>query len=560
MKKSIFYKMLYVCIVALLLSGAVSAFILQNNYEQNRVKELEMLITASSQASDSTDAAYLSSILGGDRITIIDLKGDVISDSSVQEPLENHKLRPEVISAMNGEVGVSKRISATVDAEMLYVAVNRNNLIYRIAVPISGLDTSFLKQLPAILTGVVVSGIVAVFLVSNIVNSAVKPLTDINSSLSHINDKDYDDVKLPPCKYEEINSITRVINEVVSELSGYIEDISRQNDKMDFILNNMAQGLVLTDSDSNIIHCNRFASLLFESIEAPIGKPLVYLTRENKIVESAEKAISTGASVMFDINREDFVYCILIKPVHASWQRDGALIMITDVTQERSRQHMRQQFVGNVSHDLKTPITSIGGFAELLSSGLVTSEEKQQEYLERILDQSQYMERVINDLLELSALDETTEIENPPTINAYDACCEVRDSLLPMADDLKLNLEVKGSKTTTVKMEPDHFKKVINELMTNAIKYNKENGSVSVELATRGDKTQIKVSDTGCGINPLHIPRLFERFYREDESRNSRIPGTGLGLSIIKHIVSIYGGSISVSSTPDSSTVFKIIV
>lgn len=560
MKKSIFYKTLYICIIVLIISGGVSAFILQSNYEQSNVSHLQSILTTASKATSSMDASYISSLTGGHRITIIDTDGNVISDSSVDEPMENHILRPEISAALNGDMGVSKRISSTMDTEMMYVAINNGDVIYRIAIEISGVDASFIKLLPAIIAGILVAGIVAVFLSKNIVDSAVKPLIEINESLENIYRKDYENVNLPTCKYDEINSITNAIGEVVSDLCGYIENISRQNDKMDFILNNMAQGLVLVDEESKIIHCNRFSSLLFGAADPAPGKDLLYLTRDKAIVESVNKVISSDSSLIFDITMGDYTYSVFINPIHASWQKNGALIMITDVTQDRSRQKLRQQFVANASHDLKTPITSIGGFAELLVNGLVKGEEKQEEYLQRIVDQCKYMQDIISDLLELSELDEMSQISDPPVINAYEVCKDVKEELNPMAQPLNLHIDINGSEDITVKMRADHFKKVISELMTNAIKYNKENGCVNIDLSSHGEKTKITISDTGCGINPMHIPRLFERFYREDKSRNSRIPGTGLGLSIVKHIVSIYGGSIDISSTKDESTVFTIIV
>lgn len=560
MKKSIFYKTLYICIIVLIISGGVSAFILQSNYEQSSVSHLQSILTTASKATNSMDASYISSLTGGHRITIIDTDGNVISDSSVDEPMGNHILRPEIAAAINGDMGVSKRISATMDTEMMYVAINNGGVIYRIAIEINGVDASFIKLLPAIIAGILVAGIVAVFLSKNIVDSAVKPLLEINESLENIYRKDYENVNLPICKYDEINSITNAIGEVVSDLCGYIENISKQNDKMDFILNNMAQGLVLVDEESKIIHCNRFSSLLFGSADPASGKDLLYLTRDKAIVESVNKVISSDSSLIFDIIMGDYIYSVFINPIHASWQKNGALIMITDVTQDRSRQKLRQQFVANASHDLKTPITSIGGFAELLANGLVKGEEKQEEYLQRIVEQCKYMQEIISDLLELSELDEMSQISDPPVINAYEICKDVKEELTPMSQPLNLNIDINGSADITVKMRADHFKKIISELMTNAIKYNKENGCVNIDLSAHGEKTKITISDTGCGINPMHIPRLFERFYREDKSRNSRIPGTGLGLSIVKHIVSIYGGSIDISSTKDESTVFTIIV
>lgn len=558
MKKSIFYKLIYICLIALIISGAVSAFILQANYENTRIGELTQLLQTASKATDSKDASYISSITGGNRITVMDMEGNVISDSSIDQPMENHRLRPEVSSAIDGNVGVSKRTSSTINTEMMYIAVNSGSSIYRISLPVSGVDTSFLKLIPAIFAGIALACCVAALLSGGISRSLIAPLVSINENLDHIKRKEYDKVNFAPSKYEEISSITNAIDGVLEELSGYIEDISKQNDKMDFILNNMGQGMVLVDENTNIIHCNRYASMLFKNSTSIVGNSLLSLTGEDKICNRTEECIQSGVSRMFDISIHGGVYSVVIDFINTSWQQKGAFILITDVTEVRSRQKLRQEFVDGVAHDLKNPIASIGENADMLRRGLIKDDEQKKEYLHEIVDESIHMKEVIDDLLILSVLDETKDIADCPAIHVYDICTSVEEKLLPMSREMNLSMKVEGNKDTLVKMKPEHLEKVMTELMTNAIKYNVNGGKVMVTVEQKGEKAKISISNTGPGIDPILIPRLFERFYREEQNRSAKIKGAGLGLAIIKHIISLYEGRISVKCIPDVGTTFTV--
>ena len=558
MKKSIFYKLIYICLIALIISGAVSAFILQANYENTRIGELTQLLQTASKATDSKDASYISSITGGNRITVMDMEGNVISDSSIDQPMENHRLRPEVSSAIDGNVGVSKRTSSTINTEMMYIAVNSGSSIYRISLPVSGVDTSFLKLIPAIFAGIALACCVAALLSGGISRSLIAPLVSINENLDHIKRKEYDKVNFAPSKYEEISSITNAIDGVLEELSGYIEDISKQNDKMDFILNNMGQGMVLVDENTNIIHCNRYASMLFKNSTSIVGNSLLSLTGEDKICNRTEECIKSGVSRMFDISIHGGVYSVVIDFINTSWQQKGAFILITDVTEIRSRQKLRQEFVDGVAHDLKNPIASIGENADMLRRGLIKDDEQKKEYLHEIVDESIHMKEVIDDLLILSVLDETKDIADCPAIHVYDICTSVEEKLLPMSREMNLSMKVEGNKDTLVKMKPEHLEKVMTELMTNAIKYNVNGGKVMVTVEQKGEKAKISISNTGPGIDPILIPRLFERFYREEQNRSAKIKGAGLGLAIIKHIISLYEGRISVKCIPDVGTTFTV--
>lgn len=560
MKKSIFCKLLYICFISLVIAGAVSAFIFQGTIEKSKTEEYTQLLKTATMATDSLDANYMSGLTGGHRITVIDLAGNVLSDSQVKQPLENHRLRPEVYSAIEGKVGISQRTSATLGTDMLYIAVNDGDMIYRISIPISGVDRSFLQLLPAIIIGIIIASIVAVVLAGGISNSLISPLSNINENIQYIKNKEYDKVSFSMSKYDEINEMTATIERLLGELTGHIEDMDMYNDKMEFILNNMSQGMILLDEDTNIILYNRYAGMLFKVHDLGAGVPLTSLTGDNKINERVQQCIESGISRMFDMEINGGTYAVVIKPVKTSWQPKGAFVMLTDVTEVRSRQKLRQQFVDGVVHDLRNPIASIGENAATLCKDIEKGTPVQKEYLDEIVEETEHMQEVIDDLLILSVLDESKEEAKRPAIHAYDICTSVQEKLIPMSKEKNLSIQIDGNKDTLIHMKPEHFEKVMTELMTNAIKYNENNGKVQVTMEQKGDRAKISIFNTGPGIDPILIPRLFERFYREEQNRNAQIQGAGLGLAIIKHILTLYDGNISVKYQPDSGITFKITI
>lgn len=559
MKKSIFYKLIYVCSIALIISGAVSSFILQSNYENTLIEQQTQLLKTACEATHSADAFHLSALTGGNRITVIDFEGNVISDSHAGTITENHKLRPEVSSALNEGTGISKRISATLGNEMLYIAIKDDNYIYRLAIPDGGVDQSFLRLLPAILIGASLAAVVAILLAGGISNSLIAPLKSISGNLEHIKKKEYDKVNFKHSKYEEIRSITSAIDSVLEELTGYIKDISMQNDKMDFILKNMGQALILVDENTNIIHSNLYADMLFKAEKSPVGLSISSLTGNNKISVRTKECIENDTSRIFDFDLDTGVYSIVIRPLHTSWQNRGAFILITDVSEARGRQRLRQEFVDGVVHDLRDPIADIGENAAILDHAL-KDQDRYKDAVHEITAKSTRMQEVIDDLLILNVLDEGKEVANPPTIHAYDICTAVEEKLLPLSRKMNISVSIEGNKHTVVKILPEHFEKIMTELMTNAIKYNEQNGKIVINLEQKDNKARISISNTGPGIDPVLIPRLFERFYREEQNRNARIQGAGLGLSIVKHILSLYDGYISVRCSPEVDTTFRVTI
>ncbi|MBQ5851026.1 MAG: PAS domain-containing protein, partial [Lachnospiraceae bacterium] len=451
MKKSIFYKLIYICLIALIISGAVSAFILQHNYEENIINELTQVLNTAVLGTNSKDAKYLSSITDNNRITVIDLYGNVLSDSHNDNITENHSLRPEVSSALKGDIGVSKRQSATLGKDMLYIAMRYDNSVYRIAVEAGGVDRSFLQLIPAIAFGITIACIVAVLLSGGISNSLIAPLMEVNENVGRIKRKEYDRVCFKPSKYEEINSITHAIDIMLEEVSGYIEDISIQNDKMEFILNNMGQGMILVDEDTTILHSNRYAHMLFKAKNSFVGLSLEELTGDNKISTRVQECIESDTSRVFDFPMDAGVFSVAIRPLHTGWQKNGAYIIITDVSELRGRQKLRQEFVDGVVHDLRNPIASIGENAQALSKSL-SSNQEHKEALDKITTQSKHMQEVIDNLLILNVLDEAKDIAQKPPVNVYDICKTVEERLLTMSKEMALSVTIDGNKNTLAKV------------------------------------------------------------------------------------------------------------
>jgi len=301
--------------------------------------------------------------------------------------------------------------------------------------------------------------------------------------------------------------------------------------------------------------CNNTAKALFNNTGHFTGKPFLHLTHNPKIVTAVENSIKSGVSAIFNIPVDyfDTVYSVSVNHVSASWIKNGSIIILTDVTQSSKMEQMRSEFVANASHELKTPITSISGFAELLASGMIKDEAQFNDYLHRIVDESTRITALLEDILKLASLENTVALLKREPVDLFACAQQAAKSLMPQAETGKVFVDVFGEKTV-ITADPSDMRHLISNLIENAIKYNKEGGSVKVNVAAAGETAHISVADTGIGIPEKDVPRIFERFYRVDKGRSRSIGGTGLGLSIVKHIVVLYSGDIQVKSKVGEGT------
>lgn len=564
MKKAIRLRMILVSLITLILSSLISGVILQRNYKDNLKDEsLTVLKAGALFVEQSTDydaaAKALSAQYHGYRITVIAQDGEVLGDSSVDfQTMENHAARSEVKAASKRRVGYAERRSDSTGGRMLYAAYRtESGLILRSAVPNESVDEFFNRQIPAVLTGLFCAFISAFLMASKISAQAVRPIAQLSKEVKNIESGDYS-MLIEPSRYEEMNVLISGINTMTESINLNMRTLRREKQKLDFLLDSIRQGIIVVDEKQNIVHLNHSAALLFEAVGCKAEGSILNFTQNMRILSALNTCMVTGESKIFELrnDRTGRIYSVSISTLSNDWMRNGAIIIMTDVTQASEAEQMRREFVANASHELKTPVTSIRGFAELLSSGLVTDPNQVKDYLERIKTESDRITNIIGDILRLSRLDEGTSVRQSEWVDLKKTAEETATELMPQAEARNIAITISGS--GAVFAERDDIRELVNNLMDNAVKYNKESGSVFVSIDQEGSRVIFTVRDTGIGIPKRDIPRVFERFYRVDKGRSRRIGGTGLGLSIVKHVAAKYNAQIEVSSEMGDGTVIKV--
>ncbi len=569
MKRAFVLRSLIAVTAALVIAGIVSAFIMQRQYLANRQAELRELMNTISITVNTSDYRSLAKKFSGLspntlRVTFIAADGRVLGDSEANpDTLENHKGRAEIEAAIKTGYGEEIRHSSTLNCDMLYTAKRLSNgIILRLSVTLKSVYDHIWSLIPALLTGALAALACTPFLAWKMANGVVKPFGEVAESLANINAGGYGTDLAEP-EYRELVPIVRQINTLSDKIADTLAELTSERRRISLLLDNMKEGLVVLDHSQQILLINRSACEFFSVAEKPVGKNLLCLTHIPHIAESAETAVKTGKSDFFDLNAPDGrkILQIIVNSVSGteSCADNGVILLITDVTVIRRSEQIRSEFVANASHELKTPLTSIKGFSELLESGLVSDPKKESQYLAMIHKETERMIGLISDILKLSELESVTEDTGKSTVSLLAIAQKVKESLSVQASEKNITVSVSGD-AGVIDANPDRMTELTLNLIDNAIKYNRPEGYVEVLVAEQKDSVFLMVSDTGIGIPPEAQERVFERFYRVDKSRSRKIGGTGLGLSIVKHIVGLYKGKIILSSEMGKGTKIKVIL
>ncbi|MBP3871272.1 MAG: ATP-binding protein [Faecalicoccus sp.] len=468
------------------------------------------------------------------RITWIAPDGQVLYDNqSDSESMENHLDRPEVSEALESQDGTSIRYSNTISQRTLYYAMRlHDGSVLRVSdnyISGSMLMLRYGKRIIlVILIALVCTGYTAYVLSKRL----VKPINEI--------DLDNPKKGLP---YEELAPLATKIENQNEQIHRQIEDLQRQQHEFEIITNNMREGLIFVNNHKEVIFYNHSAlDLLDESDISSIQSPIY----QNVL----DKALKGNASeIILDVDATNIQ--LFANPVYRDDVLTGAVVVLIDVTEKQQLNVMRQEFTANVTHELKTPLQSIIGCADLMANNLVKEEDRPR-FQNMIKKEAQRLESLISDIISLSRVEEQKEIEKEP-IELHVLCEDVLDSLSINAARKNISLHLEGDE---IKLQSNHgiLYEIIYNLCDNAIRYNKEAGSVTVRLENQPSQAVIVVTDTGIGIPKEHQDRIFERFYRVDKSHSKQTGGTGLGLSIVKHSVQALKGNIDLKSEPGSGT------
>ncbi|WP_156136371.1 sensor histidine kinase, partial [Candidatus Soleaferrea massiliensis] len=360
---------------------------------------------------------------------------------------------------------------------------------------------------------------------------------------------------------EELEPLGKVVGQLSEKVQDLSEELFGQDEKIRYILENMPSGIVAIDNRFQILLINAAAQELLEEPQVGEGSDLFHLTREKAVILSCENALRGNVSTSFDVDMSDSTGRILsvsISSMNNRWIKKGAVLFLTDVTQKRMAELMRSEFIANVSHELKTPITSIKGFSELLSAGVVTDKTLQADYLRRIHTEADRMGNLIEDILKLSHLEAKDEKEKRP-VSIEGVVRDIFAALQLEAEKDEVRLLEEMAHGIAYMAEYEDIYQLLSNLIRNALKYNRPGGMVKVS-AVKEKGLLLKIEDTGIGIAPQHQTRIFERFYRVDKGRSRHVGGTGLGLAIVKHIVLKYNGELTLESAEDQGTAITILL
>ncbi len=555
MQKAIFKYFALVLGITLLLSSVVSTVILSDRMLENTKKNMTYAVKLveyhldysqplDQQVVELNDMAYEDNT----RLTIIDKEGNVLADSEKQDIEENHFTRSEVKEALENGVGYATRYSKTLKKSLLYVAYYDNGHIVRLSIPYNGIFDNVFSLLDPLLFSTVFSLIVALFFAYKFSKTLNHPLSDMNNEIMKM--KDNRTLHFDNYKYEEFNTIANKLKEQSGRIQETLSTLKQERKKINSILDQMNEGFVLLDSQDTVLMYNEKAKQLYPSFE--YGKAVGQFIFDYQIIDQLRKV--TREPKVADIKKDEEIYRCFISKVDY-----GVTLLFVNVTESVNGMKMRQEFFSNVSHELKTPITAIKGYSELLQTGMIDNQEIRKKSLDKILKEADHMSQLIDDILMISRLEnKDIEVVNHP-LTLKPIIDEITDSLQVEMDHKDIHYS-ENIENTTFYANHQFIYHLMNNLLTNAVKYNKEHGQIQV--VSYSDKTDliIEVSDTGKGIALVDQGRVFERFYRCDHGRDKETGGTGLGLSIVKHIVQYYQGYIDLKSELDKGTTFKIIL
>ena len=574
----IFAPFLVIILVALIALSLFATNTLRQFYLRKTSEDLKARATLVGyylQHEDLLDSPFLQTavqelgISSGSRITIVNQRGVVLGDSE-EDPgvMDNHAGRPEIQEAYQGLEATSTRFSETMQQDMVYLAIPHYKDEKIVAVVRASLPLTFLNQtIWSVQKRIVVSGfsisILAVLVSFFLSRKISKPLERMQKGAALYAAGDFSD-ELEIVASEEIRSLAATLNKMARQLDERIRTITSQRNEQDAVLSSMKEGVLAVDNERLVIRINP-AALEFLKVENPeVHRKSMYRVIDNRMLqEFVLEALDSNALEKTELTiSEDpeSVLSIVATPlIDAESKQIGTLLVMNDITQLKYLETMRREFVANVSHELKTPITSIKGFVETIQGGLVHDSEKVIQFLSIIERQTNRLNAIIDDLLKLSNIEQRIEkadilFENRrlnPVLREAIEDCQVQ------AKKSKIDVTLECPADVAAPVNALLLQQAVANLVDNAIKYSNSNSSVKVSCHS-GEEITISVQDWGMGIAARHLPRLYERFYRVDKARSRKQGGTGLGLAIVKHITLTHNGRVSVQSSPGEGSTFSI--
>lgn len=547
MTKKIFRSSLLTALLVLAVSLFFIFGILYRYFEEQLSNDLKSKAEYITYAIEQGGAGALEKISNeNERITLISSDGTVIADTDANaEEMENHLERAEVKQALENGSGTSVRYSGTLTEKTIYYAVKLSDgNILRISVKHYTVITILLGLVQPIMITLIIAAALCFFLSARVSKSIVKPINSLDLDEPENNDA-----------YEELSPLLKKVADQKKVISEQLQTARQKQEEFRLITENMSEGFLVIDAQRNVLTYNSAAIKLLGISEAPAGDVLA-INRSNPFRNAVEKALS-GERSENEMTFGENVYSIITNPVFEGGKAIGAVIVIPDVTERVRREQLRREFTANVSHELKTPLTSISGFAELMMNGVPVADVK--DFSKSIYDEARRLITLVGDIIKLSELDENSEKFERETTNLRELSESVVKRLELAAKSKNVSLTVTGNaQIIGVRSVLDEM---IYNLCDNAIKYNKNEGKAEIIISSDNEKSAVAltVKDTGIGIPLSAQNRVFERFYRVDKGRSKSAGGTGLGLAIVKHGAICHNAEIRLTSEENKGTEITVI-
>lgn len=523
--------------LVLVIGAALFSGILYGYYEKQSFASLAQEAEQLQQTMEYVSSEQMRS---ADRITLISPDGTVLYDSVARaDAMENHLSREEVVQALREGTGKSSHYSSTVLKKNLYYALRlEDGNVLRLSREQSSLGAMLLNMAWPIAATVAGLLLLAAGLSVRLARQITQPINAISP----------DD---PQNVYPELQPLTQRLRQQRETIRNQMDELSRRMREFSAMTENMSEGFLLIDLRGHVLTENHSASMLLPTDADNIAK-----CSQRELCQAAQQAL-TGQRCERLLQQGERTLSVIASPVLESGQVTGAVVLTLDVTEREQREKLRREFSANVSHELKTPLTSISGFAELMSQGLVPP-DKVREFSLDIQKECTRLTNLVEDIIDLSRLEEGGGDMTWEDIDLYTLCDDVLQSLEPVAKRQTVTLRLAGE-SLQVRGVYQVLREMIYNLCDNAIKYNRSGGSVTVAVARSAGRASVTVADTGIGIPYEDQSRVFERFYRVDKSHSRAIGGTGLGLSIVKHAAALHGAEIKLQSQPEDGTVITVL-
>lgn len=551
MKKKIIVTNVIIVVFALLilfLSGISITKSIYKKQAEERIIDVANIYAENFTSSDKV----VKNVPKDYRVTVVDKSGKVLSDSETTDVsnMENHIDREEIVAALHGKPVAVTRRSDTTNKDMVYSAVKvdlsaDDYVFVRVSTPVDSVNlyatSTILPNFYVLIAAIIAAVILSVVLTK----SLVKPMAEIKNSLIALNNGTFTP-STPSEKDPEINKMLSEINDIGEKLSDTITTVSEDNKKLDYILNNVSDGIVVITANGNIEVMNDNAKLVFDVKNDAISSNYTVLSANEKFISAVSDAVNERINKVFEFTTAAHdVYLTSIRCL------DGGMttIVLSDITAVKHGEEIRSEFFANASHELKTPLTAIKGFNDVI--GMKSKDDDIRTLSSKIDKEVNRVVSLIDDMLNLSKL-ETTKTPIVEKVDLVAVAYDAEESISSLARDKNVNIEISGE--GTVEMEKDHAYELVKNLMENAVRYNEDGGHVFVSVDEKADKVTLKVKDDGIGIDEENQSRIFERFYRVNKSRSRETGGTGLGLSIVKHVAELYGAKLTLSSTLGAGT------